>query len=349
MEPVRNLSDAMYQAGKLGHVNAVWDRGGDGISYQVRKGFGNWLVHVVKWYCNKSYKDRIIRQRANVLSSLDQLCGSQKPPGTQGTPVSDRRTKELHGHLEHGYRFQAQSIHLLRTLNIPKQEAAGENNAVAEKLIARQFKTDDAALKNLHFPERGNDPNLHEGVDKEKFGAAYWQYATGTVVDPAEFSTSFGSFSQSMDLNDGAALLEYALSKDGNEDYKGSKLYQHRGVQRDSNPNIDFETWGIPDGINNIELRLIHGSTPLQYARIAVRTGAKGQKALADRREQEGKILRTTDPDTREIYMKSHGLDVQLSDLCEQFMREEGIGGASVSFEQNEGIDGSLGSPENEK
>ena len=333
MEPVKNIRDAMLQAGKLGHVNAVWDQE-DGISYQVRKGFGNWLAHVVKWYCNKSYKNKIIQQRTNVLDNLNQLCNPQNSPQTQGSPVLNQKVNELNSHLEHGYRFQAQSMRLLNTLDIPKQTAARENNAVAERLIARRFETADAALKNLYIPARENNPQPHEGVDKEKFGTAYWQHATKTVVDPREFSTSFGSISQGQDLNDGAALLEYALSKDENKDYQGTGLYQLESVQRDNDLGINFEAWGIPDGVNDIELRLIHGSRPLQYARQAVNAGAKGQEALVNRRKYEEEILRTTDPGSREIYMKSFGLDAQLTGLCEQFMREEEIGGASVSFEQ---------------
>ncbi len=171
MEPVNNLRDAMSLAGRFGHVEATQSDGQ--VSYQVRKGFGNWLVHVVKWYCNKSYKNKIIQQRTNVLDNLNQLCDPQNPPARTGSSFSDQRIQELNRHLEHGYRFQALSLLILN--NTP--QVAAKNYAVADRLITGDFRTADAALKNLIIPGRENDLHPQEGVDKEKFGTAYWKYA----------------------------------------------------------------------------------------------------------------------------------------------------------------------------
>ncbi len=315
MKPISNLRDAMFQAGKFGHVEAVQDAGQ--VSYQVRKGFGNWLVHVVKWYSNRGYKERIIQQRVEVLNNLNQLCGTLNPPETQSSSFSDRRMEELNTQLAHGLRFQAQSICIL-----------ADYSTVAENLVARQFKTDDAALKNLHIPGTENDINPHHGVDKEKFGAAYWQHAYATAVKPATFGVSQDPFDKDESLNAGMALLEYALSKDEDENYEGTGLFQHKSVPRNNDLGIDFETWGIPDGVNNIELRLIHGSGPLKYAQSAVNLGSRGQKALADRLEHNITTLDNI-PNTEmwELSMRTIGMEAQLAGLCGEFMQDENMGG----------------------
>ena len=327
MEAVNNLRDAMFQAGKLGHVEAV--QGDDHVSYQVRKGFGNWLVHVVKWYSNKGYKERIIEQRTVVLRSLSLFCEPRNPREKQEqlSPFSDQRTKELSRHLEHGYRFQAQSMRILNTVYMP--EVVTKNYPVAERLIGSHFRTDDAALKNLIIPGSKNNLHPHEGVDKEKFGAAYWKYAHTNTLGNDMYGVTENS--ERPKVNGGEALLEYALSKDENEKHQGTGLYQHKLVQRENDLGIDFEAWGIPDGIGEIELRVISGASCMQDAKRVVSIGTKGREALADDRKANETMMRGgPDPDMWKIQVRIFGKVAQLSELCEQFMRDEGIGEDSV-------------------
>ena len=324
MEPVNDLHNAMLQAGKFGHVEAV--QSGGQVSYQVRKGFGNWLVHVVKWCSNRSYKERIIEQRETILNSLDKHYGSHIPPGTQDTQsFSDIEVQELSGHLRHGLRFQARFLFILG----PAPEVVTKNYPVAGKLIGSHFRTDDAALKNLIIPGSKNNLHPHEGVDKEKFGAAYWEYAHTNTLGNDMYGVTENS--ERPKVNGGEALLEYALSKDENEKHQGTGLYQHKLVQRENDLGIDFEAWGIPDGIGEIELRVISGASCMQDAKRVVSIGTKGREALADDRKANETMMREgPDPDMWKIQVRIFGKVAQLSELCEQFMRDEGIGEDSV-------------------
>ena len=322
MEPVNNLRDAMSQAGRFGHVESV--QGDDHVSYQVRKGFGNWLVHVVKWYSNKGYKKRIIEQRKTVLNSLDKHCGSHNPPGAQGSQsFSDRRVQELSGHLRHGLKFQAGSLFILNTT----PEMVTENHVVAGKLIGSHFRTDDAALKNLIIPGRENDSHPHDGVDKEKFGAAYWRYAHTQMRGEAMFG--FTDEQGRLKVNGGVALLEYALSKDENEKHQGTGLYKLQPVTRRNPFGIYFEEWGIPDDIDNIELRLIGGGDScVNVAKTTVSIGDKGLAALeADRKNSKETmtLAQGQSPHMQKLITQVISKSNQLSELCEQFMQDEGI------------------------
>ncbi len=322
MEPVNDLHNAMLQAGKFGHVEAV--QSGGQVSYQVRKGFGNWLVHVVKWYSNRSYKERIIEQRETILNSLDKHYGSHIPPGTQDTQsFSDIEVQELSGHLRHGLRFQARFLFILG----PAPGVATENYGVAGKLIGSHFRTDDAALKNLIIPGRENGSHPHEGVDKKKFGEAYWKYAQKNTLGDAK--TGITDAPGCLKVNGGVALLEYALSKDENEKYQGTGLYKLQPVTRINGFGIDFEKWGIPEGIDNIGLRLIDGGyVGVNAAKTKVSIGDKGLGALAADRIKDEKLLEQAEklgPEMRQISTQVHRKSNQLSELCEQFMQDEGI------------------------
>ncbi len=318
MGPVNNLRNAMSQAGRFGHVEAV--QGDDHVSYQVRKGFGNWLVHVVKWYSNNGYKERIIEQRTVVLDSLAKLCDS-----------NNQSVTKLRGHLRHGLRFQAQSINILGTVIIPK--VVTKDYALSEKLIGSKFRTADAALKNLIIPGSNDDPRSHEGVNKEKFGAAYWEYAhANTLGSDLEGVTDD---SKRLRVNGRAALLEYALSKDENEKYQDTELYQIQHLTRDGNNGIDFEAWGIPDDINEITLRRIDKIYSSDTANKVLFLGLDGPEALAkDRKIQKKNLDAVSEEDGRNPLKRALGLHIQLSELCEQFMRDEGIGEDSVPLEQ---------------
>ena len=329
MEPAGNLRDAMFQAGRLGHVEAVKNE--DQVSYQVRKGFGNWLTHVVKWYSNKGYKERITQQRSDVLNNLNQLCGTLNPPGTQGTPFSDQRVEKLRTHLAHGQRFQAQSMRILADFVIQDPVVEGNNCTVAKKLIARQFKTDDAALKNLRIPGTENDIGPHHDVNKEKFGAAYWQHVNATVSKISKRDLPQDALDKNENLNAGMALLQYVLSKEENENYAETELLQVKPVQRNNDLGIDFEDWGIPEGIDNIELRLIHGFPSLEFAQSTVNLGAEGREALVKDREGKERVLRITqNPYVRKLHMLTLGKQAQLARLYEQFMQDEEMGGSTA-------------------
>ncbi len=350
MEPVNNLRDAMFQAGRFGHVEAV--QGDDQVSYQVRKGFGNWLVHVVKWYSNKDYKERIIEQRTVVLARLGKLCGSLNQPETQSPQsLSGERVQELNWHLRHGLRFQAQSMRILNTVNTPvvaknliidipevaaknliieAPKVAAKKYAVAEGLIDSQFRTADAALKNLIIPGSNDDPQSHEGVNKEKFGAAYWKYAHEIALGDGMDGVTDDS--GRLKVNGGVALLEYALSKDEDKNNKETYLYQLRPIQKNNNLGIDFNDWGIPDDIGDIELRLIGGTNCRDAAKTTVSIGgAKGREALAaDSRDSRSILEQPGNQKARQMFERVYGMGAQLSELCEQFMQDEEIGGDSV-------------------
>ena len=314
MGPVNNLRNAMSQAGRFGHVEAV--QGDDHVSYQVRKGFGNWLVHVVKWYSNKGYKKRIIEQRTVVLDSLEKLCGSQ-----------NRSVTKLQGHLRHGLRFQAQSMNILGTLIIP--EVMTKNYALSEKLIASQFRTDDAALKNLIIPGSKNDPHPHEGVDKEKFGAAYWKYVNKNMI--GSDLDNAGSTLERLRVDGTVALLEYALSKDEDKNHGDTELYELKSVKRNNNLGIDFEDWGIPEGIDDIKLRLIDKTRSVQMAERTLLWGGDGLEALAeDTKNLKESLAKEATAGAIKPRLRAIAREIQLNELCEQFMQDEEIGGDSV-------------------
>ena len=321
MEPVNNLRDAMFQAGRFGHVEAT--QGNGQVSYQVRKGFGNWLVHVVKWYSNKGYKQRIIEQRTVVLAKLGNLCGSLNQPETQSPQsLSGKRVQELNRHLRHGIRFQAGSLFILNTIYTP--EVATENYALSDRLIASQFRTADAALKNLIIPGSKNNPHPHEGVDKEKFGAAYWEYAHTNTLGNEMYGVTENS--ECLKVNGGVALLEYALSKDENEKHKGTRLFRLQSINRNNDLGIDFKDWGIPDGTNKILLRLIGAAGCMETAMTTVSIGVKGPEALAaDRQENEMRVENAPNQEMQKLHVQAFGKVAQLDDLCEQFMREDSV------------------------
>ncbi len=314
MDPVNNLRNAMSQAGRFGHVEAV--QGDDHVSYQVRKGFGNWLVHVVKWYSNKGYKKRIIEQRTVVLDSLEKICCSQ-----------NKSVTKLQGNLRHGLRFQAQSMNILSAIITPV--VMTKEHALSEKLIASQFRTDDAALKNLIIPGSKNDSHPHEGVDKEKFGAAYWEYVNKNMI--GSDLDNAGSTLGHLIVNGRVALLEYALSKDEDKNHEDTELYHLKSVKRNNNLGIDFEAWGIPEGIDDIELRLIDKTRSAQKAERTLLWGGDGLEALAkDRKNLKRCLAEEKKADAMKPRLRAVAKEIQLNELCEQFMREEKIGEDSV-------------------
>ena len=132
-------------------------------------------------------------------------------------------------------------------------------------------------------------------------------------------------------VNGGVTLLEYALSQNESEKYHDTKLYKLQSVKRQNFSGIDFEEWGISDDINKIELRLISGDSSVNDAKETVSIGDKGLEALAaDRQKSEVMIAGAQSPDMRQLFTQTFGKSDQLSDLCEQFMRDDGIGENSV-------------------
>ncbi len=341
---MNSLRVALREAGRLGHVSPI--RGGGTNSYQVRKGLGKWLMHVVKWHSSKTYRETIVQQRREVLARLS----------IQGS-FAVRQIEQLRNHLRHGSTFQKQSMDFLETLASSVEREApsvpGPNHEITKKLAVGKFATNDAALVNLRIP--GHAEDVREGVNRKKFGAAYWQYARTKIGNPLEFSLS-----NDAEAAGGRGLLEYALIKDENESHKDTGLYQVATVQKENDEGIDFKAWGIPDGVDEIELRFVSGFVPSGRAQEVVDAGAQGNEALANFRKVPDAVLASTSKpvparptqgavstvargdeavrvpigrhrmntgerkDLRGIYMKSYGMDLQLADLYEQFMQEEG-------------------------
>ena len=160
---------------------------------------------------------------------------------------------------------------------------------------------------------------------KKKFGEAYWRYAHTKTRGEAMFGITDDQ--GRLKVNGGVALLEYALSKDENEKHQGTGLYKLQSVTRRNYFGIDFEEWGIPDGIDKIELRLIGGGDScVNVAKTTVSIGDKGLAALeADRKNSKETMTQAQNPQMQKLYTQVFGRSDQLSELCEQFMQDEGI------------------------
>ncbi len=313
---VRSIDTAVAKAGRFGHVQSTGKVGND-HTFMVRSGVGKWLVHVVKWHTNRTYRDTVIQQRKELLAVLEQSSHTGKSTGD-----SPAQVRQLQDHLTYGITFQKQVMNFLGAVEARRKAenspSLGAGNSVTEERPANRYATNDAALVNLRI--LGHDGRSHLDVDVEKFGTAYWKYAS------AKLGNSLGSSVKSdPEAAAGHELLTYALAKDGDEHYQDTGLYQVEVVSRSNDEGINFEAWGIPNEVDKIELRFISG--PLHAARASnvASVGAEGREALEEFCKTSKIILDflPEGSEERKIHMKSRGTDLQLAKLQDQFLKEE--------------------------
>ena len=312
---IKGINAAAASAGKLGHIQTAGDTGGDS-AFQVRRGVGKWLIHVVKWHTSKTYRNSVIQQRKDVLTVLENM--SRTEQSTSLAPPMKQQVTQLHEHIKHGSVFQRQIMDFLGVSASRGKTGTtlGDSSKVAKKQLSSTFATNDNALVNLHTPE--GDEHSHQGVDAEKFGPAYWEYAnTKFAIDSDEQNDP--------EIIATHKLLTYALTNEGDAQYEGTGLYQMETVERDNNKGIDFGAWGIPDGTDKIELRSISGGMHLPRATKVAGIGAKGERALEGFSAQNITLLNNFPKETmeRQIYMKSFGADIQLAELQGRLNKEE--------------------------
>ena len=107
---IKGISAAVATAGKLGHIQSAENAGGDSV-FQVRRGVGKWLVHIIKWHTNKTYRKTVIQQRHEVLAVLENI--SRAEQSTYLASSKERQIHQLKQHIEHGSTFQRQAMDLL--------------------------------------------------------------------------------------------------------------------------------------------------------------------------------------------------------------------------------------------